>query len=253
MSDLLIPLLVVIGAALVGALAVVIKHFIFPPKPDAGPREKEGVADFIAMMVGVLYALVLGMALVAVWEVRDNADTAVQTEASSLNQVYVLANSMPAPSKQQIQAAVTNYAHFVVTTEWPEMAAHQDLSQTGWQDLDAVMSAVDTFQPATPLQANISSQAISELSSVYDARRDRETDASEGLSPVLWAGLIIGAVLTGAFVFLYGVQRRGTHLVMVMALTALIGFQMMLIFGLDHPFSGSMGVDSDVFTRFLGT
>lgn len=251
MSDLLIPLLVVIGAALVGALAVVAKHFIFPPKEDA--EAKEGVADYIAMMVGVLYALVLGMALVAVWEVRDNAESAVQTEASSLNQVYVLADSMPAASKQQVQEAVKNYANIVVTDEWPEMASHRELGDAGWQALGNVMTAVNTFVPTNPLQQNISSQAISEISSVYDARRDRETDSSEGLSPVLWAGLIIGAVFSGAFVFLYGIQRRGSHLVMVMALTALIGFQMMLIFGLDHPFSGGMGVHNDVFTEFFST
>jgi hypothetical protein len=249
MSDLLIPLLVVAGAALLGALSVVLKHVVFPPKPDAEPRE--GVADYIAMMVGVLYALVLGMALVAVWETRDSAESNVQTEASSLSQVYILADSMPAPSRQLVQKAVVNYADFVVDKEWPEMAAHQQLSQAGWQSLADVMSAVETFQPTTALQQNISAEAISQLSTVYDSRRGRDSDATESLSPVLWVGLVIGGVLTGGFVFLFGVERRGTHLVMVMALTALIGFQMMLIFGLDHPFSGTLGVSSDVYTRYL--
>jgi hypothetical protein len=249
MSDLFIPLLVIAGAALIGVVAVMLKHVIFPPKPDAEPRE--GVADYIAMMVGVLYALVLGMALVAVWETRDSAEGHVQAEASSLNQVYILADSMPAPNRQLVQKAVQSYADLVVSKEWPEMAAHQPLGPAGWQSLGDVMSAVETFQPTTALQQNISAEAISQISSVYDARRGRDTDASEGLSPVLWVGLIIGGVLTGAFVFLYGVERRGTHLVMVMGLTALIGFQMMLIFGLDHPFSGTMGVNSDVYTRYF--
>ena len=121
MSNLLVPLLIVLGAALLGMSSIMLKHRLFPPAEDA--EAGDGVGEYIAMMVGVLYALVLGIVLVSVWEGRDNAENSVQTEASSLNQVYILAQDIPAPAGPRIQQDVKSYATLVVNQEWSEMAA----------------------------------------------------------------------------------------------------------------------------------
>ena len=249
MSELLAPLLIVIGAALFGLTSIMVKHKLFPPKPDTEPGE--GVGEYIAMMVGVLYALVLGIVLVAVWEGRDNAEDHVQTEASSLNQIYILAQDIPSPSGPLIQKDVKSYATLVVNQEWPQMAAHQPLSQAGWTSLSKLTSAVEAYQPVSAVQQNVSAEALSQLSTVYDARRSRNGDSTDALSPVLWIGLILGGGLTVSFVFCFGVQRRGNHVAMVMGLTGLIGFLVLLVFELNHPFSGSMGIDSGVYTQFF--
>jgi hypothetical protein len=251
MSDLIAPLLIVLGAALVGMSSIMIKHKLFPPEPDTEPGE--GVGEYIAMMVGVLYALVLGIVLVAVWEGRDDAEGHVQAEASSLNQIYILAQDIPAPSGPKIQQDVKSYATLVVNKEWSEMAAHQPLSQAGWTSLDKITNAIEAYQPVSAVQQNVSAEALSQLSTVYDARRGRAGDSTDGLSPVLWIGLILGGVLTVSFVFCFGVQRNGNHLAMVMGLTGLIGFLVLLVFELNHPFSGSMGIDSGVYTQFFPT
>jgi len=249
MSDLIAPLLIVLGAALIGMTSIMIKHKLFPPEPDTEPGE--GVGEYIAMMVGVLYALVLGIVLVAVWEGRDDAEGNVQSEASSLNQIYILAQDIPAPSGPKIQEDVKSYATLVVNKEWSEMAAHQALSQAGWTSLDKITNAIEAYQPVSAVQQNVSAEALSQLSTVYDARRGRAGDSTDGLSPVLWIGLILGGVLTVSFVFCFGVQRNGNHLAMVMGLTGLIGFLVLLVFELNHPFSGSMGIDSGVYTQFF--
>jgi Protein of unknown function (DUF4239) len=249
MSDLLIPLAIILGAALIGLGAIMIKHRLFPPEPDAEPNE--GVGEYIAMMVGVLYALVLGIVLVSVWETRDNAESSVQSEASSLNQIAVLAQDIPAPNGAIIQADVRNYATVVTTQEWPEMAAQQPLGNAGWQALTKLTAAIEAYQPTTAEQQNLSAEAMSQLSGVYDARHTRAAVDTDGLSPVLWIGLVLGGALTIGFVFCFGVQRRGNHLVMVMGLAGLIGFLVLMVFELNHPFSGAMGIDSSVFTEYL--
>lgn len=249
MSDLLVPVLIVVGAAILGMCSIMLKHRLFPPEPDA--EVGEGVGEYIAMMVGVLYALILGIVLVSVWEGRDNAESSVRTEASSLNQVYILAQDIPKSSRVPIQNDVTTYATLVADKEWPEMAAHQPLSQAGWQALTNLTDAVEAYQPVTAVQQNVSAQALSQLSTVYDSRRSLNDESTDSLSPVLWIGLILGGVLTVSFVFCFGVQRRGNHLAMVMGLTGLIGFLVVLVFDLNHPFSGSMGIDSDVFTQYF--
>jgi hypothetical protein len=247
--DLLLPVLVVVGAALVGLSTVVLKHRIFPPEPEA--EAKEGVGEYIAMMVGVLYALVLGIVLVSVWEGRDDAQASVQTEATGLNQIALLAQAIPAPSGPEIRQDVQAYANIVVTVEWPEMAAHQSLSPQGWTALTRLTDAIEAYQPVTAVQQNLSAEELSQLSSVYDARHSRQEESGDGLSPVLWVGLILGGLLTIVFVFCFGVQRSGNHMTMVMGLAGLVGFLVVMVFDLNHPFSGSMGIDPGVFTQYL--
>jgi hypothetical protein len=249
MDSLVLPVLIVIGAAFVGMGSVLIKHRFFPPGPDAEP--KDGVGEYVAMMVGVFYALVLGIVLVSVWEARDDAQSSVQTEASSLNQISLLAHDIPSPDGPRIQQDVQAYANIVVTVEWPEMAAHQPLSRQGWTSLATLTDAIEAYQPVTTVQQNISAEVLSQLSSVYDARHGRQQDSDGGLSPVLWIGLILGGVLTIVFVFCFGVRRSGDHVTMVMGLTGLVGFLVVLVLELNHPYSGSMGIDPSVFSQYL--
>jgi Protein of unknown function (DUF4239) len=249
MSDLLVPLVIIFGAALLGMSSIMIKHRLFPPEPEV--EASEGVGEYIAMMVGVLYALILGIVLVSVWESRDNAESSVRAEASSLNQIYILAQDIPAPAGPRIQQDVKNYAAIVVGPEWQDMAAHRPLSEAGWASLTTLNNAVEAYQPVTDVQQNVSAATLSQLSTVYDSRRSRNVESTDSLSPVLWIGLILGGILTVSFVFCFGVQRRGTHLAMVMGLTGLIGFLVVLVFDLNHPFSGTMGIDSDVFTQYF--
>lgn len=249
MDDLVPPVLIVVAAALVGLGAVVIKHRFFPPEPDTEP--KEGAGEYIAMMVSVFYALVLGIVLVAVWEARDDAQSSVQTEASALNQISVLAQDVPAPNGPRIRSDVQTYANVVAHVEWPEMATHQALSRQGWTALSELTAAIEDYQPQTTVQQNISAQALSELSSVYDARHGRQQESDEGLSPLLWIGLVLGGVLTVVFVFCFGVRRSGNHVTMVMGLAGLVGFLVVMVFELNHPFSGSMGIGPGVFTQYL--
>ena len=249
MNGLVLPVLVVAGAALAGLGSVMIKHRFFPPEPEA--EAKDGAGEYIAMMVGVFYALVLGIVLVSVWEARDDAQSSVQTEASALNQIAVLARDIPSPDGPRIENDVQAYANIVVQVEWPEMAAHQPLSGQGWTSLATLTSAIENYEPVTAAQQNISAEALSELSSVYDARHSRQQESDDGLSPLLWIGLVLGGVLTTVFVFCFGVRRRGDHVTMVMGLTGLVGFLVVMVFELNHPYSGGMGIGPSVFTQYL--
>ncbi|MGW1598172.1 bestrophin-like domain [Streptomyces sp. NPDC002343] len=240
---------IVLGIAVVAAGVVVIKHRFWPPSPDDEPRED--VAEYIAMMVSVLYALVLGLSLVAVWEARSAAEEHVQAEASAAHQIRLLSAGLPAPAGERARDAVDAYAHHVVSEEWPAMTAGQPPGRRGWDLLDDLRAAGQVPAGATLAQQATLQESLAQLSALDDARRGREADVGESLSPVLWFGLIVGGLLTVAFMFLFGVQRSVTHVVMVMGLTALITFTVLLVFELNQPFNGLFAVDSTPFSRYF--
>ncbi|MEU3604042.1 hypothetical protein AB0E83_01025 [Streptomyces sp. NPDC035033] len=246
---LLETLVVVIGVALLGALAVVLKTRLFPSPADEEPRED--VAEYIAMMVSVLYAIVLGLCLVSVWDTRAAASDHAQAEASALHQTYLLADAFPEDRREPLRVAARTYAGHVVDVEWPMMAARQPLDPSGWLLLEQLRRAGEVDDTATVSQQIAAQEVLAQLGYVDDARRGREAAAQERLSPVLWAGLIIGGVLTLAFMFIFGIHRTRTHVVMVMGLSGFIAFTALLVHQLDAPFGEVLGTGPDAFTRYF--
>ncbi|MFD3532881.1 hypothetical protein [Streptomyces sp. NPDC058664] len=243
-------LVVVLGVALAAALGVFVKTKLFPLGEDE--EDREDVAEYIAMMVSVLYAVVLGLCLVSVWDTRSAADDHVQAEASALHQMYLLADALPADRRQPLRDAARTYAGHVVDVEWPVMAAREPLDMSGWRLLEDLRRAGEVGDSAKVPQQIAAQEVLAQLGYVDDARRGREAAAQERLSPVLWAGLIIGGSLTLAFMFLFGIRRSTTHVVMVMGLAGFIAFTVLLIHQLDSPFGPVLGATPDAFTRYFG-
>ncbi|WP_395361472.1 hypothetical protein ACHGLA_17730 [Streptomyces sp. YH02] len=247
---LLETLVVVLGVAFVAALAVVAKTRLFPVGEDEEPRED--VAEYIAMMVSVLYAVVLGLCLVSVWETRSAAADHVREEASALHQMYLLADALPDDRRQPVREAARTYADHVVDVEWPVMAARRPLDPRGWRLLEQLRQAGEVSDSAKVPQQIAAQEVLAQLGYIDDARRGREAAAQERLSPVLWTGLIIGGALTLAFMFLFGISRSTTHVVMVMGLSGFIAFTVLLIHQLNSPFGDTLGATPDAFTRYFG-
>ncbi|MEU6174143.1 DUF4239 domain-containing protein [Streptantibioticus parmotrematis] len=251
MSHLLSTVAIVAGGALVAAVCVILKHRFFPLKADEEPSDD--VAEYISMMIGVIYALVLGLALVSVWDTHSNAESDISTEAGALHQVYLLSDALPPAGQQEIRTTVDAYAHQVTAVEWPRMARHESLGPAGWQLLDKLRDTYETAPAAnaTSAQQNAGQEAISQLSTLDQARRGRASDAQSSLSDVLWAGMFVGGILTLAFMFVFGVQRSGSHLVMAMVLGGFMVFLILLIQQLNQPFSGVFAVGKTDFTSYF--
>lgn len=248
MSNVVSGLIVVAVAGLIGAAGLLVRFRVFPAKED---EEREDVAGYVTMMVGVMFALILALALVSVWEDKDSAEGHVATEASSLHEISLLGASMLPADQQRIQAASSAYAGYVVHTEWPAMRSGKEVGDTGWDLLTDLRTTFLASDVASPARQAVLSDATTQLSNLADARRGRLEDAEKRMPSFLWIGLVLGGLLTVTLTFIYGIEQRFTHVGMVMGLAALIGFMLILIYNLDNPFNPGIGTDSAPFTRYF--
>ena len=248
MSNVISGLIVVAVAGLIGAVGLLVRLRVFPVRED---DEREDVAGYVTMMVGVIFALIVALSLVSVWENRDSAEGHVATEASSLHETYLLAASLQPADRQRIQAAATAYADHVVHEEWPAMRARKEIDDTGWQLLANLRTAFLSADVASPARQAVLSDATTQLSNLADARRGRLDDADKRMPSVLWVGLILGGLLTVALTFIYGIEQRFAHIGMVMGLAALIGFMLILIYNMGNPFNPGIGTGPAPFTQYF--
>ncbi|QGV79602.1 DUF4239 domain-containing protein [Streptomyces ficellus] len=238
-------------AALVAAAAVVAWRHFHPA--EAETEDGGEVAEYMSMMIALLYALLLGLALVSVWELRGDAESHTSTEAGALHQMTVLAEGLPPGQRKQVEAVAERYAVHVVQGEWPAMKQGGDLADSGWSLVRQLRAVAAAPPDATSSQEVTALELLGQLSALDDARRGRESVSQETLSPVLWAGIFVGAVLSVGMLFFFGIGRSPGQLMMAMGMVVLTVFLGLLIHYLSTPFGEVMGVSPDPFTRYFPT
>jgi len=79
------------------------------------------VAGFIYAALGVIYAVLLALVVIAVWEEYDAASVTVEQEANALAEIFWLAHRLPEPEGSHIQELGRSYAQDVIDEVWPLM------------------------------------------------------------------------------------------------------------------------------------
>src|SRR5919199_4248410 len=209
-------------------------------------KQHNDVAGFIYAVLGVAYAVLLGLVLIAVWEKWDAAEAITTDEANELAGIFWYAHALPQPEGRHIQELVRSYAQVVVEKEWPLMAQGRS-SPEAWATLDELRGTILGLKPTTDAQQTGYSQMrynqmLEQLHDLGDARRERLLAAEQGLPAILWIVLILGGVITVCFTYLFGLQNTLVHLLMVAALAMIISISLFTVAALDYPFKGDISI-----------
>ena len=116
----------VIGAVCFTALAGL--ELVQRLVPAASRRPHNDVAGFIYAALGVIYAVLLALVVIAVWEEFDAANDTVEQEANALAEIFWLGHRLPEPEGSHIQELARSYAQDVIDEEWPLMEQGQGTS-----------------------------------------------------------------------------------------------------------------------------
>jgi uncharacterized membrane protein len=138
-------LLLVAVAVIVAVVGLVLVQRLVPTERR---KQHNDVAGFIYAVLGVAYAVLLGLVLIAVWQKWEAAETIVTDEANELAGIFYFAHSLPQPEGRHIQELVRSYSVVVVEEEWPLMAKGRSSSKA-WDTLDELRGAILGLQPPT--------------------------------------------------------------------------------------------------------
>src|SRR3712207_7278991 len=119
MSSVVYGVLIVGGACLAAVAGLALVQRLVP---SAIRKEHNDVAGFIYAVLGVIYAVLLALVVIAVWEEFGRARVTVEGEANALAEIFWLAHHLPEPEGRHLQELARSYAEEVVEEEWPLMA-----------------------------------------------------------------------------------------------------------------------------------
>jgi hypothetical protein len=213
-------------------------------------KQHNDVAGFIYAVLGVSYAVLLGLVLIAVWQKWDAAEATTTDEANELAGIFYWAHALPQPEGRHIQELVRSYARVVVEEEWPAMAQGKS-SPEAWATLDELRGTILGLEPTTGAQQARYTEMLAQLHDLGNARRERLLAAEQGLPPILWVVLILGGVITVFFTYLFGLENTLVHLIMVGSLALIISLSLFTVAALDHPFNGDIRIHPAAYEQDL--
>ncbi|RSS82994.1 DUF4239 domain-containing protein [Streptomyces sp. WAC06614] len=210
---------------------------------DEDTSETPDVIEYMTMMVGVVYAIVLGLAIAGVWEARGAAEDSVRREAQALYEVTQRADVYPAAVRDRIRGEVDAYVAHTVGVDWPRMTAGEAQTAQGAELLGKLRADVTHQSPTTELQAQAYQPLLDQIAVADDARHNRTQSDETTLPGVVWFGLLTGGVVTIGLIFTLQIRRSARELLLAGLFSALIVFLLFLVWSFDAPF-GRDGIDS---------
>jgi Protein of unknown function (DUF4239) len=247
--------LIVGGACLAAVVGLVLVQRLVPVTIR---KEHNDVAGFIYAVLGVIYAVLLALVVIAVWEEFGRARVTVESEANALAEIFWLAHRLPEPEGRQVQELARSYAQEVVEEEWPLMAQgrtplmeHTGEVAHGWVLIDDLRATLQEVEPRTVAGQELYAEGLDQIQRLADARRTRLVAAEESLPTVLWLVLVVGGILVVGFAYLFGLENTWAHGLMVVSLAGVIALVLFTIGALDHPFSGGARIEPGAFELVL--
>jgi hypothetical protein len=192
----------------------------------------------------------LGFVIVVVWQEFQSAASVAAGEASSLGDVQRIAQGYPNPSRERIVAAVRTYTQVVVSDEWAAMSERRD-STKAWNALTELWRTCLAVQSTTPAQNALYAQTLIRLDDVGHYRRQRLLASETHIPGVLWAALLLGALIAGSCGYLFRSGTLWTYAVLTSAQATMIALVLLVILTLDYPFRGDTRVSPAAFQQVL--
>jgi len=124
-----------------------------------GKRQVNDVVIFVAANFGVVYAVLLGLMVVATFQITKDLQDHIGQEAQSLATVYRNTVAYPEPLRSELRAQLRDYTHYVIDKDWP---AHRQMRVLAGGDhrLHAIRQKLFSFEPKTHSQEAIHRQML---------------------------------------------------------------------------------------------
>lgn len=243
---MIVATIVILGAGILGTLA----NFVWGPALKR-QQDRQGVSEFLTQTVtgnnygpaATLLALLTALVLAGAAQSYSRANTAVQTEASAVDNMFETAGYLKEPYRQRIQNAVVCYARAVVGPEWKTLHDTGEGSPvpSNWTG-DRNNGIRSTLAAMTPENKLFSRMATADQRR-GDARQARLAEANPSIPGLLMA-FVVGVMAT-MIIFLAVSSPRLSPLhiaaLVISSLTLLAAVG--LIKTLDSPYRGLAAIE----------
>ncbi|QDQ09253.1 DUF4239 domain-containing protein [Streptomyces spectabilis] len=247
LNNLSTPALALIMVGGIIALALAGSVLVYRRHPALAEGEHNDMVGAGLGMFAAIYGIILAFVVVTLWTETDDAETVVANEATHLAQMVRDSQAFPPAQHARMEEAVSAYAHAVTEVQWPLMREGRPKYGATEAAIGDMFATLNSFEPRTEREKAFYRETISDINKVVAERRARITKAQQSLPGLFKVLAYGGALVIIPLTFLYGNKSTRVRLLFVGSVAALVGFSLLLVLVLDHPFSGGITVSPDAY------
>ncbi len=207
-------------------------------------RDINDAVNYFGGAMATLYSVTLGLIAVASWQNYSSVESLVSKEASTIGVLYRDVGGYPEPLCGELRRTLRDYTVLVIEKTWPAQQ-HGVLLDDATFMLTDFHEKMLAYEPPSLGRMVMHAEAMRKFNELIDLRRQRVDRVDDGLPPVLWAVLAVGAMLTVGVTYFFGIKDTRFHALLLSMLTVFIALMVYLIAILDHPFRGIVSVTPD--------
>jgi hypothetical protein len=210
-------------------------------------------ASTVYSTIGMVYAILIAIAAIAVWEPRSDVGTNTETEASSLVEAYWSANRLAPQDRDDVQARIVGYLQVAGGSEWDHLRTAHSGTMTAENLSAELRERVDAIRPATDTEQAAHQMLAGQVSEAATARRARIGEADARMPAPLWPILLGGALVSVGFLYLFGLRRTLPNGLMFATLGGMVALMLFVLYQVELPYSRGFAVDPDALRAALET
>ncbi|HKU62349.1 MAG TPA: DUF4239 domain-containing protein [Gemmatimonadales bacterium] len=191
--------------------------------------------------ISVVFALLVGFLAAQVWSDADRARVAVNTEASALRDVMLVATAFP-DSEHRMKALIRSYIQEAVTQEWPAMASQTATLSLLPVRLSEALRLALSLQASTPGQLDAQRAMVASLTTALDVRRTRIILSSARVNWVKWTVLLAQAAIMLVAIAMVHCDNPLANKIILTIFATSVAVAVALVASHARPFTGEISV-----------
>ncbi len=218
----------------------VTRKFSFANLVESG----EGIGSY-CNVVGILYAIVMGYVLVNVYESYSAADMAVENESALIIDILRDAEGLPPRDGMALRVALLRYVESVTQKEWPHMVKFSNAHPETFEHVMNIYQIMRSIRCENDEQRIFLSEILSRLNDFSSTRHQRLVASGARVPNMLWGMIIIVGLVTLSLCLFFPVENDRLRVYFLASTASVMTFTTMLIYVMDRPYSGTLGIQPD--------
>jgi hypothetical protein len=215
-------------------------------------KENHEVAAIIFNAFGLFYGVMLAFVVFVTWSGYSDATKDLEMEANLADDLFHIAQAFQEPARTVMQKGLLDYVTSVYHDELQRMSQGEiDIHSTG--EMSGLITAFYQMDEKSCPNKQIYAEALSRLNNLAEYRRLRIFTGNDTVPLVVWLVLLVGAVFTVCFNYLFGMKNIRAQYLMTATLTVTMSQILFLIYVLDHPFTGASKVSTEPLKQVMET
>jgi Na+/proline symporter len=252
--QLILYLPVAVSFLIVSAITTLVAlaglRFVRKAYPAEVLKENHEVAAIIFNAFGLLYGVVVAFVVFVTWGGYDDAKKNLEMEANEADDIFHITKTFPDPARGVIQQGLIDYIASVYNDELKRMS-QGDISLQSNRSMARLITVFYQIDDKSVPNRELYAESLTRLNNLAQYRRIRIFAGNDTVPLAVWLVLLVGGVITISYTYFFGMKNIKSQYLMTAALTVTITLILVLIYILDHPFTGTSKVSTEPLKEVL--